>query len=346
MRLLKPWMVLSVIVSAQLGLAQNGQTAQTTTPPVGVSPGGTALGAPLGHVEGPITTGVAVEVGAGAGLGSEIVSVDSPDLSQSFELATRLSDEKAQTFQRDQEGDSQVTADELPGLYVGQLAVEGPFYVVELTIREDGTYLFRDGNLDEVRPSIEGHWTLEGTLFRGMVEVPGGDPVSIEMDLAGVSKRRLQEGVIVNVKISALDNQGLPFRIQQRDQPYFEDSLPYPLVFKGVAHTHIEALRSEALSPQAGETVAAVKARLQDRLERNRSWDLILLEDVQDPAERATYKLVHQRFFPILKRAVESTQGENVQAYAQNVRQALDRIQAVVQRGETIDGIIAELGRD
>lgn len=219
MRLLKRWIVLSAIIAAQLGLARNGQTAQTITPQVVATPGGAALGAaPVGPVGGSIATGMGVEAGAGAGLGSEIVSVDSPDLSQGFEMATRLSDEKAQTFHR---VPSPVTADELPGLYVGQLAVEGPFYVVELTIREDGTYLFRDGNLDEVRPSVEGRWTLDGTVFRGTVEVPGGDPASIEMDLVGISKKKLQEGVLVSVKISALDNQELPFRIQQRDRPYF-----------------------------------------------------------------------------------------------------------------------------
>ncbi|MBI4061696.1 MAG: hypothetical protein HY403_09725 [Elusimicrobia bacterium] len=121
--------------------------------------------------------------------------------------------------------------------------------------------------------------------------------------------------------------------------PANEDFQPYPFVFKDVSTKHLEGLRNETLSAQGEIT----KARLLDRLNKNQSWDRMIFADIQDPVERATYELVHERFLPVLRSAVENAQGEDAPAYARAVRQALDEIQAVVQNGATIDGIMAEL---
>ncbi len=115
-----------------------------------------------------------------------------------------------------------ITAAKLPGIYAAKLAIPGPYLAVEIRIKADNTYTFRQGNMDEVSPAFEGTWEFKKGVFIGRLSVPGFDePVIQEIDLKGKTMTDLKNGVQVMVKSSLLGPEPLPFNIRKTDKPFF-----------------------------------------------------------------------------------------------------------------------------
>ena len=119
-----------------------------------------------------------------------------------------------------------LTAKDLQGYVVGQLAIQGPNLVVELQINSNGTYSYRQGTVDSVSPkgACTGEYKIQNDVFTGdLICKMGGDQQRItqEIDLKGITLQALKKGVTVEVRSSVMGGQPLPFTVKKLDKAYF-----------------------------------------------------------------------------------------------------------------------------
>ena len=123
----------------------------------------------------------------------------------------------------------QITADNIAGIYVGFLDME-TFFVVELRVFEDGTYLARGANVDTTmpKPGCNGEYTFKYKKFKGSLDCSYMDQSSnmkltIDFKKATMEDLQSEEGAIVRVRVSRFGPFGFNFRLHKTDEPYFND---------------------------------------------------------------------------------------------------------------------------
>ncbi|MCM2277450.1 MAG: hypothetical protein NDJ89_05185 [Oligoflexia bacterium] len=121
-----------------------------------------------------------------------------------------------------------LTPDDLHGYVAGKLAVPGPYFAVELSINRNGTYIYREGNMDSVTPNgaCFGDYEIRNDVFSGTLWCKDrGDQERIhqEIDLRGITPASLKKGVTAEVRSSALGETPLPFTFRKLQKPFFQD---------------------------------------------------------------------------------------------------------------------------
>ena len=123
-----------------------------------------------------------------------------------------------------------ITKNDLLGISVATLDIEGPFYVVQLIINTDGTYKYRDANMDEPmpKPGCAGTYTFDNGIFTGELDcsyIGGPKNIIQTVDFANTSKEQLnsEEGASVFISSSLMGEYEMPFKIFKRTELYFRD---------------------------------------------------------------------------------------------------------------------------
>ncbi len=122
---------------------------------------------------------------------------------------------------------STITAQDIAGSYLSaKLAIEGPYYALELKVSPDGkTATFRDANMDTVRP--EGDCTAKIQIVQNLAQVElncksmGRQQLHLEIDLDGVTPAALKAGTQVRARSEATEMQWLPFQAKQSNRSFF-----------------------------------------------------------------------------------------------------------------------------
>lgn len=110
---------------------------------------------------------------------------------------------------------------------IARLAVEGPYYAVEIHVADNGQdVVFRDATLDAARPAgdCRGHLSIDGTIASIELECLSmpGFPFVMQVDLQTTTLQQLEAGLVLNAKSTFTDNSWLPFQVIKRNQPFFE----------------------------------------------------------------------------------------------------------------------------
>ena len=119
-----------------------------------------------------------------------------------------------------------LTGKDLAGSFlVAKLAVEGPYYVVELEVNKAGeAVIFRDANMDYVRKGDECTGPITITNNAVNVDVAcsprSGETFQIEIDTRGVTKKQLESGVKLMVRSNATGGQWLPFQVKKQAKAF------------------------------------------------------------------------------------------------------------------------------
>ena len=112
-------------------------------------------------------------------------------------------------------------AKELAGIYVGKLAVEGPYMAAEFQVSADGKYSVRVANIDSgPSPSISGKWQLKNGRFVGSHNAPGMGKVTIDMDLKDTTLPQLKKAG--RPATLTIGGQSLPFQVVKTDKNFFD----------------------------------------------------------------------------------------------------------------------------
>ncbi len=109
---------------------------------------------------------------------------------------------------------------------IARLAVEGPYYAVEVYVAENGRdVVFRDATMDAARPvgDCSGHLNIDGTIASIELECLSmpGFPFVMQVDLQTTTLQQLETGLVLNAKSTFTDNSWLPFQVIKRNQPFF-----------------------------------------------------------------------------------------------------------------------------
>ncbi|MCH2533851.1 MAG: hypothetical protein MK008_05370 [Bdellovibrionales bacterium] len=123
---------------------------------------------------------------------------------------------------------SDIKKNDLLGISVAKIDIDGPFFVVQLIVNDDGTFNYRDANMDHPmpKPGCSGEYTFSKNVFLGTLDcsaIGGPNAIQMSVDFTNVTKEKLnsEKGAAVSVNIPG-DGE-MPFRIFKRSELYFND---------------------------------------------------------------------------------------------------------------------------
>ena len=128
---------------------------------------------------------------------------------------------------------SSVTPEKIAGIWLATLDIEGSFFVVELTINEDGTFLHRSASIDEVmpKPGCSGTYEMTENIFAttgldcSAIGIEDGDHAYdvFDADFSGVTEQQLDAAYTEPIKLNVSIYGGTaPFKLRRLHESYFK----------------------------------------------------------------------------------------------------------------------------